>query len=224
MGQIIKGVLLDIDGTLVMSNDAHAESWVEAFAVHGLEVKYEQVRPLIGMGGDKLLPRLDPILNNEEGLGKEISDTRTKLFLEQYVQKLQPTPGARELVKKIQDAGLKTVVASSAKEDELEVLLKSAQVDDLLTKATTSSDVEKSKPDPDIVKAALSKIGLQAEQALMLGDTPYDIEAASRSGVVVIAVRCGGFSDQQLVGALAIYDDPADLLEHWNESPLAKVN
>lgn len=222
MGKIIKGVLLDIDGTLVLSNIAHAECWVQAFVVHGIEIDYNQVRPLIGMGSDKLMPKLRADLRIDSGIGKAISETRSQLFLDHYAQKLRPTPGSRDLVERIQGSGLRTVVATSAQENELEVLLQAAQVDDLLTEATTSSDVEKSKPDPDIVLAALSRIELESEQALMLGDTPYDIEAAGRTGVGVIAMRSGGFSDQELVGALAIYDDPANLLEHWDESPLGR--
>lgn len=217
---MIQAVLLDVDGTLVLSNDAHAESWVEACSMHGVEISFDQVRWLIGMGGDKLLPALRADLNKDEGLGKAISEARTKLFLDKYAGKLRPALGARQLVEKIQSVGLETIVASSAKDTELKVLLRAAEVEDLLTKATTSSEVERSKPEPDIVKVALEKLDIAADQVLMLGDTPYDIEAAEKVGVGLIAVRCGGFSDDKLTGAVAIYDNPADLLEHWDESPL----
>lgn len=217
---MVKGILIDVDGTLVLSNDAHAESWVEAFGMHGLEINFEQVRPLIGMGGDKLIPKLAPNLNKDSGLGKEISATRTKLFLKKYADKLQPTPGARELIHKLQEMGIKTIVASSAKEEELALLLKAAGVEKILTETTTSTDVDKSKPDPDIINNALGKIGLPAELVVLLGDTPYDIEAAKGCKVDVIAVRCGGCSDDQLSGAIAIYDNPQDLLEQYENSPL----
>lgn len=217
----LQGVILDVDGTLVLSNDAHAQAWVDAFAEHGYDVPFERVRWLIGMGGDKLMPEVVPGLSDQEGVGKEIAERRKHIFADQYAQTLRPTPGARQLLMRLQEAGLRLVVASSAKEDELEMLLKAAQVEDLIAEATTSSDAEESKPAPDIVGVALDKLGLQASEVVMLGDTPYDIQSAGGCGVAVIAVRCGGFDDQQLADALAIYDDPADLLAQYDASPLA---
>ena len=220
----IQGVLLDIDGTLVLSNDAHAQAWVEAFAEYGYEIKFEDVRPLIGMGGDQLIPRTVPELSAKEGVGKKAADRRKELIIEKFSAKLVPAPGSRELVQRLKQEGFKLVVASSASSEELSSLLKAAEVEDLLSEEpkTTSSDTEASKPVPDLVQAALSKGQLQPEQAIMLGDTPYDIQAASKAGVGVIAFRCGDFDDSQLADAVAIYDDPADLLEHYDLSPLAK--
>lgn len=220
----IQGVLLDIDGTLVLSNDAHAQAWVEAFAEYGYEIKFEDVRPLIGMGGDQLIPRILPELSGKEGVGKKAADRRKELIIEKFSAKLAPAPGSRELVQRLKQEGFKLVVASSASSEELSSLLKAAEVEDLLSEEpkTTSSDTEASKPEPDLVQAALSKGQLQPEQAIMLGDTPYDIQAASKAGVGVIAFRCGDFDDSQLADAVAIYDDPADLLEHYDLSPLAK--
>ncbi|WP_013325681.1 HAD family hydrolase [Gloeothece verrucosa] len=214
----IKGVLLDVDGTLVDSNDAHAKAWVEAFKKFAYDISFEEVRPLIGMGGDKVISQLVPGLTDSEGVGKEISSFRQQLIVNQYGKKLSPTPGARQLLLKMLSLGLKLIVASSAKNEELSVLLKSAGIEDLLPEATTSSDVDNSKPEPDIVQAARDKINLPQSQVIMLGDTPYDIEAASRAGVSIIALRCGGFSDSQLEGAVAIYDDPAQLLEQYETS------
>lgn len=213
----MRGVLLDVDGTLVLSNDLHAQSWVEAFAKFGYEVEFDSVRPLIGMGGDKIIAKLAPGLSKEEGTGKDISQYRSQLFEDKYVSRLESAPGSRELVMSLQERGLKLLVASSAKSEELGYLLKAAKVDDLLTEATTSSDADESKPDPDIVQAALAKIGLPAQEVIMIGDTPYDIEAAARSGVDVVAVRCGGWKDDDLTGAIAVYDDPADLMDHLEE-------
>lgn len=210
-----------MDGTLVLSNDAHAEAWVKAFAYYGYKIAYDEVRRLVGMGGDKIIPKLVPGLNNESGMGKKITTFRTKLFQDEYAPKLEAAPGSRELVEKLQDEGYKLMVASSAKEEELENLLKAAQVNDLLTEAATSGDAEQSKPDPDIVHAALEKIGLPPEQVIMIGDTPYDIEAAERAGVQLIAVRCGGWGDKDLVGAVRIFDDPADLAAHFDKSVFA---
>lgn len=219
---MVQAVILDVDGTLVLSNDAHAQSWVDAFAEFGYKVSFEQVRPLIGMGGDQVIPRMVPGLNNEEGDGKKVSERRKELIIDKYGPKLAPTPGARELVQRLHQEGFKLIIASSATSQELEVLLKAAKVDDLLEEATTSSDAEASKPEPDIVEAALNKLGMQPNQALMLGDTPYDIQAAHAAGVAIVVFRCGGFEDAQLEEAKAIYDDPADLLKHFEESLLAK--
>lgn len=220
----IQGVLLDIDGTLVLSNDAHAQAWVEAFAEYGYEIKFEDVRPLIGMGGDQVIPRIVPELSGKEGVGKQIAEGRKELIINKFSAKLAPAPGARELVQRLKQEGFKLVVASSASSEELSSLLKAAGVEDLLSEEpkTTSNDAEATKPEPDLVQVALSKGQLQPEQAIMLGDTPYDIQAASKAGVGVIAFRCGDFDDSQLADALAIYDDPADLLEHYDLSPLAK--
>lgn len=213
--KVTKGVLLDVDGTLVLSNDAHARSWVEAFARFGYEIRYRDVRKFIGMGGDKLIPKLVPSLNSESGTGKDISEFRSELFLQKYGPKLKSAPGSRKLVERMLGAGIRLMVASSASAKTLEALLEAAQVNDLLNKATTSDDADKSKPDPDIVHAALEKIGLPPDQVVMIGDTPYDIEAAGTAGVRLIAVRCGGWKDEDLAGATAIYDDPADVLDNY---------
>ncbi|MDZ8050250.1 MAG: HAD family hydrolase [Aulosira sp. ZfuVER01] len=218
----LQAVLLDIDGTLVLSNDAHAHSWVDAFKEFGYDVSFEQVRPLIGMGGDQLLPRVVPGLTDEEGDGKAIAQRRRKIFLNNYAPKLSPANGSRELLQHMQQLGLRLIVASSASNEEMETLLKAAQVDDLLQETTTSSDAETSKPAPDIVEAALNKLNMEPNQVLMLGDTPYDIKSAGKAGVGLIAMRCGGFDDSTLAGAKAIYNDPADLLAHYSDSPLSK--
>lgn len=210
---------MDIDGTLVLSNDAHALAWVEALAHHGYTVEFSEVRRLIGMGGDKLIPQVAPGLDAHTEPGKKIGQFRSELFQRKYAAGLKPAPGSRELVQRLLDEGLQLMVASSAKESDLNSLLKAARVDDLLHHSTTSSDADASKPEPDIVGAALDKIGLSALQVLMLGDTPYDIEAAKQCGIGVVAVRCGGWSDAHLDGALAIYDDPADLLANFDSSP-----
>lgn len=221
---VVQAVILDVDGTLVLSNDAHAQAWVDAFAEYGYKISFDKVRPLIGMGGDQIVPKMVPGLTEDEGDGKKIADRRAELIIERYGPKLAPTKGARELVQHMKNAGLKLIIASSATTPELDVLLKAGLVDDLLDEATTSSDAEASKPEPDIVEAALSKINVQPQQAVMIGDTPYDIQSAKAAGVGIIAVRCGGFDDSQLEGALAIYDHPADLLAHYDDSPLGKSN
>lgn len=218
---MVQAVILDVDGTLVLSNDAHAQAWVDAFAAYGYIVAFEQVRPLIGMGGDQLMPKVMPGLSNEEGDGKAISERRKELIINRYGPKLSPTNGARQLVQHMKDAGLQLIIASSATSQELEVLLKAAAVDGLITEQTTSDDAQSSKPAPDIVEAALKKLQIAPEQVVMLSDTPYDIQAASAAKVGVISLRCGGFDDRSLAGSLAIYDDPADLLANYDSSPLS---
>ncbi len=220
MGKI-QGVLLDIDGTLALSNDDQARSWVAAFAEQGYDVPFDRVRPLIGMGGDKVLDTVTPGLNDKEDPGKTIAERRKEIVMERYIPHIAPAPGARELVQRMQEAGLRVIVATSAKPDELEAMLKAVGVDDLLPERTTSDDAEQSKPAPDIVSVALERIGLPASAVLMIGDTPYDVEAAAKIGVSTIAVRCGGFSDDDLKDARAIYDDPVDLVTHYGASPLS---
>ncbi|MBE9184680.1 HAD family hydrolase [Microcoleus sp. LEGE 07076] len=218
----LQAVMLDVDGTLVLSNDAHAQAWIEAFAAFGYDVPFDKIRPLIGMGGDKVIPKMVSGLSEEEGDGKKIAQRRKELIINRFSSTLDPAPGSRELVLKMQHQKLRLIIATSATADELSGLLKAARVDDLLDEATTSSDAEASKPEPDIVEAALSKLQVEASQVVMLADTPYDIEAASKCGVGVIAFRCGGFDDASLGGALAIYDDPADLLADYDNSILGK--
>ena len=218
----LQAVILDIDGTLVLSNDAHAQAWVEAFAAYGYEVPFERVRPLIGMGGDKVIPKMVSGLSDEEGDGKKIAQRRKELIINRFAPELSPAPGSRDLLLKMQQEGLRLIIATSATSEELSDLLKAAQVDDLLDEAATSSDAEASKPEPDIVEAALSKLQVEASQTVMLADTPYDIEAAGKCGVPVIAFRCGGFDDASLANAAEIYDHPADLLAHYDDSLLGK--
>ena len=218
----MRAVLFDVDGTLVLSNDAHARAWVEAFAAYGHEIDYAQVRSMIGMGGDKIIPKLCPGLTDERGEGKQIAAARKAIFLERFAPHLRPAPGARELLLHLRSQGLKLVVASSAQRDELSELLRAAAAQDLFDDAATSSDSEHSKPDPDVVRAALKRSGAQAPEAFMVGDTPYDVSAARKAGLRIIAVRCGGWDDTELRGAEAVYEDPAQLLAAYDTSPLGK--
>lgn len=219
---MIKGILLDIDGTLILSNDAHARSWTKTLSKYGYNVPLDKIRGFMGMGGDQMLPQLVRSLADRPDLSDKISNERKQLFLTQYAPSLKPAPGARALVQKIKDTGLKFIVASSSSNEELDILLKKAKIDDLIKIVTSKNDVKESKPEPDIVMAALEKIQLLNNEVIMLGDTPYDIEAASKCSVRVIALRCGGFSDQELKDAIAIYDDPADLLKNLDKSPICK--
>ena len=217
----LQGVIFDVDGTLVDSNDAHAQSWVDTFAEAGYEVPFEVVRPLIGMGADKLLPKTIGIRHDSEQ-GKKLIKRRSEIFRERYLPNLRPLPGARDLVLRVRDDGLKAIVATSAKDEELKGLLKAAKVDDLMEEKATASDAKRSKPDPDIVEAAIEESGVPSSNAVMIGDTPYDVEAATRAGVRIIAFRSGGWDDASLKGASQIYDGPADLLAHYGASLLGR--
>jgi HAD superfamily hydrolase (TIGR01509 family) len=214
----VKGVILDVDGTLVDSNDAHARSWVEALAEFAIHVPFERVRRLIGMGTDKLLPTVCGV-TGDSPRGQEMSKRRGEIFKERYLPTLRPFAQADQLLRRMRDAGLRLAVASSATEDDLEALLRICGADGLVEKRTSSDDTDHSKPDPDIIHAALNRLRMSPPEAMMLGDTPYDIAAAARAGIGTVAVRCGGWADADLNAALAIYDDPADLLAHFDRSP-----
>jgi HAD superfamily hydrolase (TIGR01509 family) len=218
---LLEGVIFDIDGTLVDSNDAHARSWVDTFAEAGYDVPFDVVRPLIGMGGDKLLPRTISIRNDSKE-GKKLSKRRSEIFRERYLPRLRALPESRDLVSRIRSDGLKAIVATSAKDDELKGLLKAADVEDLMEEKATASDAKRSKPDPDIVKAAIEESGAPPEKLVMIGDTPYDVEAATRARVRCIAFRSGGWPDHDLRGAAEIYDGPADLLSHYQTSLIGR--
>ena len=217
----LTAVLFDVDGTLVDSNDAHAYAWVQAFSDEGVEVPFGAVRRRIGMGGDKLMPEVSGI-EEDSTQGAAIAARRATIFRERFLPGLQPFRGAGQLVAAIAARGLTVVAASSAKRDELEPLLEVAGANHLMDDKTSSDDAEASKPDPDIVHAALVKAGARPADAIMIGDTPYDIDAARRAGVAVIAFRCGGWADADLSGAVAIYDGPWDLLARLDDSPLAR--
>ena len=218
---MLEGVIFDIDGTLVDSNDAHAQSWVDTFAEAGYDVPFDVVRPLIGMGADKLLPKTIGVKHDSEE-GKKLIKRRSGIFRKKYLPTLRPLEGSRALVLRVRADGLKAIVATSAKDEELEGLLKAAGVADLMEEKATASDAKRSKPDPDIVEAAIEASGISPRNVVMIGDTPYDIEAATRAKVRTIAFRSGGWSDAHLRGAVEIYGGPADLLAHYDSSLLRK--
>jgi HAD superfamily hydrolase (TIGR01509 family) len=211
-----KAVLFDVDGTLVDSNSAHAEAWTRALLEHGVETDSLQIRSLIGMGADKLLPAVARV-DEESSLGQSVVRRKKAIFNEMLVG-LQPTPGARPLLQYLRDRDVTVVIATSADEREMHALLDRAGVSDLIAERTSKDDASQSKPDPEIVHAALARSGADREDVVLVGDTPYDIEAAHRAGIRAIAVRCGGFwSDAQLRGALEVLDHPAALLARWQE-------
>lgn len=217
----IKGVLLDVDGTLVDSNDVHAQAWLDAFAEFGHTASWEQVRQLIGMGGDQLMPRVIGV-ESDSPEGKRINECRSEL-LHSRIATIKALPGIPGLLERMREEGLRLVAASSAQSNELEPLLEIAQAKELIQARTSSSDADKSKPEPDIFQAALDQLDMECDEVVILGDTPYDLEAANKARIRMIALRSGGFSDANLAGAIEIYDDPADLLARYDESILARA-
>jgi HAD superfamily hydrolase (TIGR01509 family) len=218
---VVTAVLFDVDGTLVDSNDAHAHAWVLAFAEHRVEVDFGEVRRRIGMGGDKLMPEVSGIAEDSPQ-GSAIAGRRKQIFRDRFLPTLRAFPDAGPLVSAIKARGLTVVAASSAKREELDPLLEIAGATSLMDETTSSDDAESSKPDPDIVHAALHRARARASDALMIGDTPYDVDAARRAGVAAIAFRCGGWTDADLGGAIAVYDGPWDLLARLDDSPLRR--
>ncbi|HVR63197.1 MAG TPA: HAD family hydrolase [Polyangia bacterium] len=207
-----RGIIFDVDGTLVDSNDAHTHAWVAACQEIGFPVLFRAVRSLIGMGGDKLIPALLGI-DSQSPAGRRLAELRREIFLGRHLPAVRPFADTRALVQALRDDGVGVAIASSAKAAELDALLDVAQVRDLVSHVTSADDAEASKPDPDVVVAALRRLGLPAEDVLMVGDTPYDGEAARRAGVGFVAVRCGGWwDDASLSPAAAIFDNPADML------------
>jgi HAD superfamily hydrolase (TIGR01549 family) len=217
----LRAVLLDVDGTLIDSNDEHARAWVEVGAEFGHDIDYDEVRSLIGMGGDKVLPKLTGIEQDTEE-GQRIKERRGEIFRGSYLNSLRAFQGAAELVDRLRAEKLRVVVATSASEKDLEALLEQAELTSLLEKATNSDDADASKPSPDIVEAALEEAGVEPGEAVMIGDTPFDVEAAKRAGVRIIALTCGGWTEDELrkAGADEVYADAADLLRNYEGSLL----
>ena len=216
-----RAVLFDVDGTLIDSNDQHARAWVAALAEAGHSVPFERVRPLIGMGGDKVLPALVPGLEEDSPEGKAIGEARKRIFKEHELDTIPPTRGARELLEAVRARGVRVVVATSAQKSEIDGLLARGDLGPLVDVAATGDDAEDSKPDPDIIGAALKKANVAAADAVMVGDTQYDVEAAHRAGVQCVALLCGGNDPVTLRAADAVYADPAELTAALDRPPFA---
>ena len=209
-----KTLLFDVDGTLIDSNAAHADAWTQALHQHGVDVRIDDIRRMIGMGGDKILPAVAHVSEDSDE-GRAIVD-RKKQILGALLPGLRATPGARSLLEYLRERQVELIVATSADDREMNAILRQAGVDDLIPTRTSKDDARASKPDPDIVHAALARSWGRPEQTMLVGDTPYDIEAADRAGIGAIALRCGGYwPDSSLSGAQKIFDDPQALLVHW---------
>ena len=217
------GILFDVDGTLVDSTYFHTVAWWQAFRQFNVTVSSVRIHRAIGMGSDHILDHLlgeDRNRNDDE----KISDAHAALHAA-YWPVLQPTSGARDLLRGCKRRGLVTVLASSAEDRELTALRRTIDADDVIDEVTTADDARSSKPSPDIVQVALDKAGLTADQAVFIGDAVWDVAACRKAGVPCIGVSCGGTSAAELLdaGALAVYDHPAAILAELDNSVLAAL-
>jgi HAD superfamily hydrolase (TIGR01509 family) len=221
---MVKAVIFDMDGTLIDSVDQHARAWQDAFQDFGHEFELKAIRAQIGKGGDQLLP---VFLTREEIelKGRDLEKHRGNVLKERYLFQIKPFPKVTELFHRIRADNIKIVLASSAKAQELRAYEKIAGIEALIDVETSSDDAEKSKPHPDIFQAAVAKLGtVPKSEIVVIGDAPYDAEAAGKAGLRTIGFRCGGFPERRLrqAGCFAIYDGPADLLTRYNASALAR--
>jgi HAD superfamily hydrolase (TIGR01509 family) len=217
-----EGAIFDVDGTLIDSVDLHAKAWVEALRDYGHVVPFDQVRKQIGKGGDQLMP---VFLSRQdlEVYGEDLDAHRGRIFKERYLPLVVAFPGVRALFQRLIADGRQVALASSAKEDELARYKNVADIDDLVDAETSSDDADKSKPHPDIFQAALERLpDLNPARAIVIGDTPWDAQAASKAGLSMIGFMCGGWPEDELqrYGCIAVYRDPADLLAQYERSPL----
>jgi HAD superfamily hydrolase (TIGR01509 family) len=214
------GVVLDVDGTLLDSNDAHARAWSAALAQFGFRVDPARIRRFVGMGGDKLLPAVAGI-DSRSLLGKDISRQRREFFRDRWLPGLKPFPGVRKLLLALHRRGQRLVVATSAERSDLDGLLERADVEDLIDACATSADTGRSKPDPDIVKIAMQRSCVPPHSLVMIGDTPYDVRAGTAAGIPVIGFECGGWSAAELSGSLRVFEGPQELAAVLDRFPVA---
>ena len=227
---MIEAVIFDIDGTLVDTVDFHAQSWDRTFQHFGHQIPYEQIRAQIGKGSDKLMPvffSLEELNESDDGqnptLGEQMRDYRRELYKREYHSRIKAFPQVRELFKRIKADGKRVALASSATKDDVATYKQIMDVEDLIDAATTTSEVESSKPEPDVFFVTLDKLGgIAPNNVIVVGDTPYDAEAAGKANLRTIGVLSGGFPEENLrqAGCIAIYQNIADLLAHYDESPL----
>lgn len=220
---MIRAAIFDLDGTLVDSNELHVLAWQETFRHFGKEIPIERLREQIGKGGDQYLPEFLTELEIRE-FGEQADEYRGQIFKQKYLPQLRPFPRVRELFERVRQEGKKIALASSGKEAEVEHYQELLGIADLVDSRTTSDQVAHSKPRADVFLAALRTIGsISPGEAIAIGDTPYDVQAAKKIDLPIIGLLCGGFSEEVLrdEGACAIFRDPADLLERYYQSPLA---
>lgn len=216
-----RGILFDIDGTLVDSNDAHVEAWHQAFLADGYAFSRTEIHAQVGKGGDNLVPSLLP--NVPVQIQKRIAEAEGEIFRRDFMPKVEPFEGAGEVLKTLVEREHTLVLASSASRAEVDYYVDLLDADGLITGSTSKDDVSHSKPCPDIFAAALALTGGPAASAIVIGDTPYDVLAARRAGIEAIAVLSGGFTREELAacGPVAIYESVGELARDYQKSPLA---
>jgi HAD superfamily hydrolase (TIGR01509 family) len=220
---MVKAVLCDIDGTLVESNWLHAAAWRDAFAVMGIPLELEDVRRQIGKGGDELIPVFVPWWKRKF-VEEPLKRYRGHVFKTEYMSKVKVFPRVRDLLLHMKEAGIRVSLASSAHQDEVQIYKKIARIEDLVDEDASSDDARRSKPHPDIFEATLKKLGVKAKDALALGDTPYDAEAAGKAGVWTVGVTTGGWSEKELMdaGCVEVWKDVGELLENFERSAFVR--
>lgn len=216
-------VIFDVDGTLLDSVDLHAMAWVDAFSDYGHRIAFDAVRRQIGKGGDQLMP---VFLSAREitDHGKPLEEHRGEILKQRYVPQIRPFPKVRALLECVRGDGRRIALASSARQDELEIYKKIADIGDLIDVETSADDAHRSKPCPDIFEAVVERLrGISPDRMIAVGDTPYDAQAAAKAGIATIGLLCGGWSEDDLrrAGCVAVYKGPADLLAHYATSPIA---
>ena len=213
----LEAALLDVDGTLIDTSYQHALAWFRAFEQHGFVLPLWRIHRAIGMGGDQLVPALVGKEADEER-GDDIRDARDSLYQE-LIGEVEPLHGSRELISDLKERGVTVVLASSSPQDELDHYLELLDARELADAWTTKDDVESTKPEPDLVNAALDKAG--TGKAVMVGDTRWDVEAAAKAGVETACVLTGGWSAQELreAGAVAVFESVDELRERLDETP-----
>jgi HAD superfamily hydrolase (TIGR01509 family) len=213
--------ILDVDGTLVDTNYHHALAWYRAFIQHDVELPVWRIHRAIGMGGDQLIAALAGEQAEKEK-GDDIRSAEKALYMA-MIHEVRPLPDARRLIEVLKERGHPVVLASSAKKEEIEHYLDLLDARELADVWTSAADVERTKPEPDLVLTAMKRVG-GGDSGVMIGDSVWDVEAAKRAGIPTIAVRTGGFGVDELTnaGAACIFDSIGDLVESLEETPLAR--
>ena len=218
-----KGVLFDVDGTLIDSAYIHTLAWWQAFRQSGFDVPMARIHRCVGMGGARLVDNLLPDSRNKD-VDEAILSAHSGIF-GTYWPSLRAFDGARDLLARCSESGLAVALASSAREQDLQALRSALAADDFIDAATSSNDAENSKPEPDILVAALEAVGLEASGAIYVGDAVWDVMAAAKLGIPTVALTCGGTSEAELreAGAVEVYEGPRELLDNLGGSVIGRL-